>query len=335
MAQHPQQPLYPQVQPPSPQQPYAVHPNAPAPIPYVYPFPNQNIYIPKNGYFVPPTTGGAPAATVVTTTTTTSKPKGLFGLANSVAKSLESQVAHVAHELDKSITKVTPSWVNEKNADERFRIRFRLPVSEVLVFEQPCKAATSNDVLAGNLYLSSSYLCFFTEYNMQKAHIFIPLREISMVNKAVIANFQKENQPLIVPINTLGPKDQAFHVIEVYTVGGQVHQFYSFINAENVMITIDNTVRACNRNYVPPLPEPLPVPTVAPGQKTVVVHNGGTTTTVTTTTAPPPQPQTYYYPPAQPAPYAYPAQPYQAQPTAPPQTSPYNPYAVPPPQQHK
>eukprot|EP00027_Filamoeba_sp_ATCC50430_P004669 CAMPEP_0168558056 /NCGR_PEP_ID=MMETSP0413-20121227/9761_1 /TAXON_ID=136452 /ORGANISM="Filamoeba nolandi, Strain NC-AS-23-1" /LENGTH=334 /DNA_ID=CAMNT_0008589141 /DNA_START=37 /DNA_END=1038 /DNA_ORIENTATION=+ len=332
MAQNPQQPMYPQVQPPSPQQPYVAYaPSAPpqsAPIPYVYPFPNQNIYIPKTGYFVPPTQGSAPATTVVTTTTTSSKPKGLFGIANSVAKKLEAEVANVAHELDKSLTKMTPSWVNEKNADERFRIRFRLPASEVLVFEQPCKAATSNDVLAGTLYLCTSYLCFYSEFNSQKCHIFIPLREISMVNKAVISNWPKENQPMIVPINTIGPKDQAFHVIEVYTVGGQVHQFYSFIHCENVMITIDNTVRACNRNYVPPLPEPYPVPQVMPAaHKTVTTQNGTTTVTYTTTaTAPPPQPQTYYYPPAQPAsPYAYPAQP-----TAPPQTSPYNPYAVPP-----
>jgi hypothetical protein len=325
--------MYPQVQQPVPQQPYVAHTGPQTtPAPYVYPFPNQTIYIPKNGYFTPPTTG-APATTVVTTATTTKSKGGLFGLGN-IAKQLEAQVANVAHELDKSLTKASPSWVNEKNADERFRIKFRLPTSEILVFEQPCKAATSNDVLAGQLYLSSSYLCFFTEFSGQKAHIFIPLREITMVNKAVISNFIKENQPLIVPINSIGVKDQAFHVIEVYTAGGQVHQFYSFISCENVMITIDNTVRACNRNYVPPLPEPYPVPQVMPtqgAQKTVVVQNGNTTTTFTTTTAPPPQPQTYYYPPPQQNPYP---QQYAYQPTAPPQANPYNPYA-PPPQQHK
>jgi len=192
--------------------------------------------------------------------------KSSGGLFSSVIKAVDSSLASVSHEIDKGLTKI---YINDKNADDRFRRWFNLPSNEGLLFELPVKAATVDNVIVGHLYLSYNYLSFHAEFNAQKVNVMIPLRDIIAVQRAMLGPSAKESIPNIIPYNPVENKLTDQYVIEVYTVDGRVHQFFSIVNYESYITTIQNTWKNCNKTVPPPQPLP-PQQVYQPVQVTVV-----------------------------------------------------------------
>jgi len=179
------------------------------------------------------------------------KPKKSGGLFANLSKQIESGLNSVTHDLEKI---VAVHVTTDHYANERFRRNFNLPMHEGLYGEFPCKAATFDTVLPGNLYLSYSYLSFYTEFQGRKAIEMIPLRNIISINRMMIGKSAKQSQPNIVQYNTYENKMQENYVIEVYTDIGHIHHFYSFHNYENAFNQFNYAVQHCNRNILPPQP---------------------------------------------------------------------------------
>jgi len=197
-------------------------------------------------------------------------PKKSGGFFSGVVKGLESGINTVIHEIDKGFSKV---YSDPKASDSRFRARFFLPPYEALIFELPAKATTLDNVHNGHMYLSYNYICFYTEFQSQKAAVMIPLRDIVGIQKAMIGKSVKETNPNIVPWNPAENKIVDQYVIEFYTNQGKVHQFFSIPEYELAFQKVWATWTGCNKSVAPPAPvypqpnphhPPVPVPQYYP-----------------------------------------------------------------------
>eukprot|EP01116_Phalansterium_solitarium_P006887 TRINITY_DN1929_c0_g1_i1.p1 TRINITY_DN1929_c0_g1~~TRINITY_DN1929_c0_g1_i1.p1 ORF type:complete len:302 (-),score=17.45 TRINITY_DN1929_c0_g1_i1:45-950(-) len=200
---------------------------------------------------VPP----APGSTVKISQTIAKKP-GLFG---SLTKALDTSLADVSHSIQKAASHIPIDTSEEQT--KRFRANFSLSVSEKLVFEVPCKAATQNSVMNGHLYLSTNFLCFTA--NALNLQVVIPLAQIISINHAVQASRSVVPEvPLFLPEIQASPLERssgAGHALECYTMNQQVHIFFSLPSFDKTLASLEygwNT----SRSAPPPPPQPAAAP---------------------------------------------------------------------------
>lgn len=199
-----------------------------------------------------------------------------------------------------------------RDSEERFRTSFESLVREPILFEQQCKAITTNRIITGTVYLTPNFWCFseipsnFTGPQIaNRVRFILPLSEVTSIQRGLIVNPNETVVNVVPTPSNFDPfafRDVDNLVIQLFDKQGRVHEFCDFLafsQAYNTLWFVWNhksssfsglnqpSLVAPSSSFVAqPLPPPVQVQTV-PTQVTTTIP---VQKTVTTTPVPPPPP---------------------------------------------